>query len=436
MQGFTSPLKPVANRPLIRSQEELREAKDREVAARKEQEANKRLSKNRKHGQKSVSKSLSWKRLGRQMSGSLGKAPPLSEEQQEEMLSQYFKSIPIQSGAQTVKGVSKELTEILTRTGHIWGNNREERFMMHPSSRKRLTWGTIISCSLLYVGVVTPYRVGFRREARGAFFILENIIDCSFIIDLFLNFRTGIIDSNGKPVLSPTIVAKHYIKGWFWADLVASIPYQWIMKRQGDLLETSRLTRVSRIFKIMRLSKLTKVFQMTTVFEAIEDISITWRHYFKMLKMVLLAGVTTHLTACVWAFVGNESEIYGGKCLEEGYDYDASAARPSQPWFCEYSHLPWSEASSAEQYVLAMYFALTTILTVGFGDITPATHTERIVAMIVMIIGCRFDSSLLPCIAVRHRLFAKLYERCVDSGLPRTAFMGTFLQTCRRSCLR
>jgi len=43
-----------------------------------------------------------------------------------------------------------------------------------------------------------------------------------------------------------------------------------------------------------------------------------------------------------------------------------------------------------------MYFSLTAILTVGFGDVTPATHTERIVAMLSMMIGCRCDRIKIP----------------------------------------
>ena len=45
--------------------------------------------------------------------------------------------------------------------------------------------------------------------------------------------------------------------------------------------------------------------------------------------------------------------------------------------------------------VIAAYFSLTMILTVGFGDISPATHTERIVSMCSMFIGCSFYGYLV-----------------------------------------
>ena len=59
-------------------------------------------------------------------------------------------------------------------------------------------------------------------------FYMEFIIDLTFIIDVFLNFNTGLYDKN-KLIMNRLAIAKDYIKIWFWIDLVSSIPYTWIM---------------------------------------------------------------------------------------------------------------------------------------------------------------------------------------------------------------
>ena len=45
------------------------------------------------------------------------------------------------------------------------------------------------------------------------------------------------------------------------------------------------------------------------------------------------------------------------------------------------------EASQVDQYVAAVHFAMTTMATVGYGDVAPTTRTERIIAMIIMAVG-------------------------------------------------
>lgn len=46
-----------------------------------------------------------------------------------------------------------------------------------------------------------------------------------------------------------------------------------------------------------------------------------------------------------------------------------------------------NDASITEQYVSSLYYAATTMCTVGYGDNHPVTTNERIVSMIIMILS-------------------------------------------------
>ena len=43
--------------------------------------------------------------------------------------------------------------------------------------------------------------------------------------------------------------------------------------------------------------------------------------------------------------------------------------------------------SEVDQYVASIHFAMTTMATVGYGDVVPKSRVERIVAMLIMAIG-------------------------------------------------
>jgi Ion channel len=47
----------------------------------------------------------------------------------------------------------------------------------------------------------------------------------------------------------------------------------------------------------------------------------------------------------------------------------------------------YNDYSDSELYTVAFYFTVTTIVTVGYGDVTPKNDGERIFCVILMLIG-------------------------------------------------
>ena len=47
-----------------------------------------------------------------------------------------------------------------------------------------------------------------------------------------------------------------------------------------------------------------------------------------------------------------------------------------------------TEENWSIQYLLAFYFSIVTMVTVGYGDITPASNIEYCLSIMTMLIGC------------------------------------------------
>lgn len=53
-----------------------------------------------------------------------------------------------------------------------------------------------------------------------------------------LSLRTTYVNSNDEVVSHPVRIAVHYFKGWFLIDMVAAIPFDLLIYRNGEEVQT------------------------------------------------------------------------------------------------------------------------------------------------------------------------------------------------------
>ncbi|KAL3313995.1 Potassium voltage-gated channel subfamily H member 7 [Cichlidogyrus casuarinus] len=86
---------------------------------------------------------------------------------------------------------------------------------------------------LLILNLITlPVGIAFFNEDPNQFWTCFNAIsDTIFFLDIFVNFRTGIIknDYADEIVLNPREIAIHYLRTWFILDLISSLPIDYIV---------------------------------------------------------------------------------------------------------------------------------------------------------------------------------------------------------------
>lgn len=72
--------------------------------------------------------------------------------------------------------------------------------LIDPHSSFRFYWDLLLLVELVYVMLVSPFVICFGVDYRVSdpLGVLEIFIDCTFAIDIFLNFRTGIIGKGTK----------------------------------------------------------------------------------------------------------------------------------------------------------------------------------------------------------------------------------------------
>ena len=247
-----------------------------------------------------------------------------------------------------------------------------------------------MAVAVLYLIIAVPYEMGFEPTRLLWQMIFEWTLDVSFILDLFLNFRTGYLDEHGRVVMDPRKCAKHYLKDWFLLDFISSLPpvIENISRlTDGDAhgspgTSGSRLTRLLRIGRMLRGFKLVRILRLiqvgtsnSTTRDVIDDVMAAWTTKFfnKLFNMTICAFLLSHLLACFFA-------VSGLAPLKHYEPFQSSAA------------IEWP---IRRQYTAMLYWAWSTMTTVGFGDVVAESHNNRVYAIIAMFLGSSFYSYVI-----------------------------------------
>lgn len=132
----------------------------------------------------------------------------------------------------------------------------------------------------MYTAIVVPYRTAFIDVTTTDWFYFELFLDMLFIFDLFVNFLSAREINQEEIDVRFKSIAIGYMKGWFFLDVVACIPFQLIelvlpTNQSGDynkLLRLARLPRLYRLLRILRLFKMSKIFKNSASFQSLVKI--------------------------------------------------------------------------------------------------------------------------------------------------------------------
>jgi hypothetical protein len=282
-------------------------------------------------------------------------------------------------------------------------------YIIRPEGYFRTRWDLIMMVLIVYYAITVPIQMGFNPTQANAEKVFDNVANIMFIIDIFLNFRTG-FTIGGDMVLDPDVISRRYLKGWFFIDVVASVPIG-LLLQGGENLQFNKLFRLMRIFKLLRL------FRMSRIMEHLEAGSLMNPGVMRLMKLLVSMIVLWHWIACTYWFISEwenfakDSPVYsreGSDWLKGDGDYVQSNywVPPVEIWCrsleectellgpaprCVNHSCP---ASVLDRYWTSLFWAV--MVTIGIGrDVMPVTNLEHNFSIIVMIIGVIMYAGLI-----------------------------------------
>ncbi|XP_016369325.1 potassium/sodium hyperpolarization-activated cyclic nucleotide-gated channel 4-like [Sinocyclocheilus rhinocerous] len=179
-------------------------------------------------------------------------------------------------------------------------------WIIHPYSDFRFYWD--LTMLLLMVGnlIIIPVGITFFKDEHTPPWIVFNVVsDTFFLLDLVLNFRTGIVkEDNAEIILDPQQIKIKYLRSWFVVDFISSIPVDYIFlivetRIDSDFYKTARALRIVRFTKILSLLRLLRLSRLIRYIHQWEEIfHMTYDLASAMVRIVNLIGMM--LLLCHW----------------------------------------------------------------------------------------------------------------------------------------
>lgn len=243
----------------------------------------------------------------------------------------------------------------------------QDKHLFHPLGAYKAAWDLFIALLILYSAVTVPYRIALSIEPRGVAAVMDGLVNYFFLFDIFVAFNTAIVDSRTELLVSNRLlIAKDYLKFWFWIDLISALPFESILLSLGIksgnldavlLLKLLRLTRVFRLLRVLNLGKLGKQLEKL-------DLNPVC---FSALRLILVIWFCAHTFACLWIIVGTEAS--------------------KRTWMAIAPFGDISMYNSIETYGLSFYWVVYTVMSVGYGEFIPVNKLERVFAMFLELAG-------------------------------------------------
>ncbi|KAI3358479.1 hypothetical protein L3Q82_014899 [Scortum barcoo] len=323
---------------------------------------------------------------------------------------------------------------------------KKSKFILLHYSTFKAGWDWLILLATFYVAVTVPYNVCFigdDDDLTRSTTVSDIAVEILFIIDIVFNFRTTYVSKSGQVIFDARQICIHYLTTWFIIDLVAALPFDLLYAFKVSVVSVVHLLKTVRLLRLLRLlQKMDRYSQHSTVV---------------LTLLMSMFALLAHWMACIWYIIGKmemEANAYNwdideskflktedpvespeldvvplGIVLITANSTDATFLVPDrvavifEGWLHELGKRLESPYYSIEGvnvngtgsgpsirsiYIASLYFTLSSLTSVGFGNVSANTDTEKIFSICVMLIGALMHALVFGNVtAIIQRMYSR-----------------------------
>ncbi|CAH1791097.1 unnamed protein product, partial [Owenia fusiformis] len=298
------------------------------------------------------------------------------------VLLQFSSQVPTPN-TKAIDSKPSQIASMMNLTSDALPQYRQEtpktppHIILHYSVFKA-TWDWVILMLTLYTAVMVPYNVAFKNKQMDdvPLLVADSIVDVIFFIDIILNFHTTFVGPNGEVVSDPKIIRMNYLKSWFVIDLLSCLPYDVFNAFQHVEEHISSLFSALKVVRLLRLGRVARKLD----------------HYLEygaavLVLLIVMFVVIAHWFACIWYSIGY-AEASTQTPLHYGWLWRLSTlVNKNYTGINNITKELIGGPGKGETYCTALYYTLSCMTSVGFGNVSANTELEKIFSICMMILG-------------------------------------------------
>ena len=239
----------------------------------------------------------------------------------------------------------------------------------------RLFWDLINFVCILFLLFWTPMELGFAEYLPQYWYRIFFYI---FILDIFVNMNTSFIE-NGYVIRDRWRIVSKYIRNELAYDFMSCIffafgPFSTIKDQSNRFLFFFQWLFFMRVrnFRNIYYKFLERIYSKFNIRDS----------YIDLLNLIFISIFIIQIFACIWHFLPYNNT------LDKGSNDDPS-------WM---KKIGIDQESWSVRYLYSLYWSSVTIMTVGYGDVTPQTNQEIVFAIVAVCFGCGVTAFIISSI--------------------------------------
>ncbi|KAL5711460.1 RAC-alpha serine/threonine-protein kinase [Ranunculus cassubicifolius] len=271
----------------------------------------------------------------------------------------------------SIEGSQYSLSTLILPSLAAVGTSAKQKFprcIISPRDRKYRVWMHFLVVLVVYTAWVSPFEFGFLEKPEGGLPIADNVVNGFFAVDIFLTFFVAYFDKiKYDYITDPKKIAWQYATTWLAFDVISTIPTELAQKMLPSNLQTYGL------FNMLRLWRLRRVSAMFASWEKDKNYNYFWVRCLKLICVTLFA---VHSAGCFYYLIA------------------ASHPNPAKTWIG--ASMPnFHEETLWTRYATSMYWSITTLTTVGYGDLHPTNTREMVFDIFYMLFNLGLTAYLI-----------------------------------------
>ena len=283
---------------------------------------------------------------------------------------------------------SKEKYRILTRKRYVYDsfddeedNDEEISFnFIYPESKIILFLDFLDVIFNLYNLIFIPLYLGLNdiyfvnQSSLFKYLFLFNILnDIVYFIDIIIPFFVAYYNFDEQLIIKHKLIIQNYLTSDFIINLITGIPYFTIFvicnkkSINNDVLnEPFSNNNFYYLFILLRLLKIFKIYSKNIFIDKIKDGFSKlqfFSNYGRIIASLFIYCISLHIVSCIFIFIGKNNY-------------------PN--WIYHFNH---NNKKFFKLYLTSIYYILTTLTTVGYGDLTCISFKEKFFGLFIEIVG-------------------------------------------------